>query len=48
MEAQDFQPMVQVPALSWSGAVMRNKFEIRAEIQRAAKTGAKLRNENEE
>ena len=48
MEAQDFERKVQVPVLSWSKAVVRNKFERRAEIQRAAKTGAKLRNENED
>ena len=34
--------------MSRSGAVVRNKFERMAEIQRAAKTGAKLRNENED
>ena len=44
MKAQDFKPKVQVPVLSVNGAAVRNKFERRADIQRAAKTGAKLRN----
>ena len=48
MEAQDFKPKVQVPVLSVSGAVARNKFERMAEIQRAAKTAANLRNEHED